>query len=159
MVYVIAELRNYRQLTRLRAQQLAGLESQLAAAFGSLQARAAGPGLWVAEAGSGEGSSVHVAAEAAVRVRDFLGSRRGELFGFAVLLARLPVGTDAALSAAAGTLLEGAEDEERLWIAPDCSTAFAAVLSYEPAGGLMAVTGQKSPPPPSAGAQPEPSRP
>ena len=96
MVYVIAELRNYRQLARLRADGLATLEASLAAALGSLAspARPAGQGVWLAEMGSEEDLDVGAAAAAASRIRDLLAARRSELFGFSVLLAPLQEGPD-----------------------------------------------------------------
>src|SRR5208282_4892637 len=65
MVYVIAELRNYRQLARLRADGLPGLEASLAAALGSLAspARQAGGGVWLAALG--EEGELDAAAAAA----------------------------------------------------------------------------------------------
>ncbi|MGA2381258.1 MAG: hypothetical protein ABSG85_18330 [Spirochaetia bacterium] len=143
MIYVIAELRNYRQLARLRADGLAALEASLAAALGSLAspARPVGQGVWLAEMGPEEDLDVGVAAAAASRIRDFLAGRRSELFGFSVLLAPLQQGPDGVSAARVQKLLESAEDDEQLWIAPECAALFADCFSFETSGLLYRVIG------------------
>jgi tetratricopeptide (TPR) repeat protein len=143
MVYVIAELRNYRQLARLRSADLPGLESALAAAMGPAVEHPpeAGPGVWLAELGAEEDINVGAAAAFASRLRAFLASRRGELFGFSVLLASLPAAPAAARAARMLPLLDRAEEEEQLWLAAECAALFDDALEFTSAGALCRVTG------------------
>ena len=92
MVYVLAELRNYRQLARLRADVLPGMESALAASLGSSPSALhdAGPGVWLAEVGPEGEIDAGAAAAAAWRVYGLLASRRSDLFGFSLIVASLP---------------------------------------------------------------------
>jgi tetratricopeptide (TPR) repeat protein len=148
MIYVIAELRNYRQLARLRSEGLAPLESALTAALGSLAspAQPAGPGVWLAAVGSEGELDVGAAAAAATRIREILAARRSDLFGFSVLLALLRDGEEAARDARVQDLLDHAEDEDQLWLAPECAALFADVLSFETSGALYRVIGIRRPP-------------
>ena len=147
MVYVIAELRNYRQLARLRADGLATLEAGLAAALGSLAspARPAGQGVWLAEMGPEEDLDVGAVAAAACRIRDTLAAHRSELFGFSVLVAPLPDGPEGATAARVQKLVEGAEDDDHLWIAPECAALFGDALAFETSGPLYKVQGLRRP--------------
>jgi tetratricopeptide (TPR) repeat protein len=142
MVYVIAELRNYRQLVRLRSDVLAGVEAGLGAAMGARGIGAA-PGLWLAALGGSEAVDAAAAAGSAVRVRDFLASRRREIFGFAVAVAALSSLRPKDLAEEARRLLQGATEDEQLWIAESCAETFAAVLVTEAGGTLHKVTGHR----------------
>ena len=154
MVYVIAELRSYRQLVRLRADVLPSVEASLASVLSSLASppRTVAPGSWIAEAGLENELDASAVAAAAWRARTALAERATELFGFAVLIASLPPGsTDAERSARAARLLEPAEDEGALWIAPDCAALFADWLALETVGPLYRAAGPRRP----EGARPE----
>jgi tetratricopeptide (TPR) repeat protein len=148
MVYVIAELRNYRQLARLRADGLAALESALAAVLGSpaFPARSAGPGVWLAEMGPEADLDVGGASASAGRIRDLLESRRSELFGFALVLAALQEGPDEIRVPRVLKLLEGAETDDQLWLAPECAALFADSFLFETSGPLYRVIGLRRPP-------------
>jgi hypothetical protein len=140
MVYVIAELRNYRQLARLRADGLANLEAALAAALGSFSPPVrSGPGIWCSELGQGEDMDAAAAAAAVHRIRGMLVSRRSELFGFSVIVAPLLGGTEGARSVRVLKLLECAEDDEQLWVAPESAALFADFFSFETSGPLYRV--------------------
>ncbi len=142
MVYVIAELRNYRQLERLRADVLAGIETGLGAALGA-RGKETAQGLWLAQLGGRDAVDAAAAAAAAVRVRDYLASRRRELFGFAVAVAELASDRAKDLAEEARGLLQGAAEDEQLWIAASCAPLFAAVLVTEAKGSLHKVTGHR----------------
>ena len=147
MVYVIAELRNYRQLVRLRARDLAGLEGSLVAALDTHLARpvAAGPGVWAAAVGADREMDPAPAALGAARIRDLLLSFREQLFGFAVLIASLEADTPA--PSAFQDLLDAAEEDEQLWIAPGCAELFADSLAFEAGGAVYKVSGLRRPAP------------
>lgn len=147
MVYVIAELRNYKQLARLRAASLPGLETALAAALASSGAHpsALGAGVWIAEVGAEGDIDIHAVAVAACRIQGFLASRREELFGFSVILASLPEASGAGSASRVPQLLESAEEEEQLWLSPECAALFGDALSFAASGPLYRVTGLRRP--------------
>lgn len=147
MVYIIAELRNYRQLVRLRAGSLSVVEAGLAAVLGPRAAPFAESGqkAWLAELGEEPDLDAGAAASSAWRVRDFLSSRREELFGFAVLLASFPVTAAQERSSRIRELLEEADADEQVWLAPECGLLFADSLALVKAGGLYRATGQVRP--------------
>jgi len=156
MVYVIAELRNYRQLVRLRGNALPDVEASLAAALGSLASppRSQGQGVWIAEAGpEGELDAAAVAA-AAWRVRSLLAERARELFGFAVLIASIPEAADAERAARAQRHLEQAEDDGHLWITADCAALFGDSLLFESSGSLYRIAGPRGAEPAAEGEAP-----
>src|SRR5579864_8061403 len=139
MIHVIAELRSYRQLARLRSDALPAVEAGLAAALGG--AAGTGHGIWLAGLGDADGLDAAAAALAASRARDFLASRRAELFGFAVVVADLP--RPASQEALREVLLHAWEDEQ-LWVAPSCAGLFSSAFIMEdeaPGRGLRKVTG------------------
>ena len=148
MVHVIAELRNYRQLAKLRAARLPGVEAGLVAALGSgaEPVGTAGPGMWIAELGSPDALDVHAAAAAACRARDFLASQREALFGFAVIIASLPSAPDAGRAAAIRRLLDEADDDDNLWVASECALLFGGSLALEGTGLLSRARGEARPP-------------
>jgi tetratricopeptide (TPR) repeat protein len=148
MVYVIAELRNYRQLARLRAGSLPAIEAGLAALLGSRgqTLETVRPGAWMAEVGPQKDLDAAAAASAAVRVREYLASRREELFGFSVILAVLAASTAAGRAAVAAEILAEAEGDESLWIAPECAPSFSALFRMERSGSLFSVAGPGLPP-------------
>ncbi|HUJ76180.1 MAG TPA: AAA family ATPase, partial [bacterium] len=148
MIYVFAELRNYRQLVRLRAEALPSVETSLATALGTLSSppRPAGPGSWIAEAGpEGELEAAPVAG-AAWQARTVLAERERELFGFAVLIVSLPAAlSDAERAGRAAALLETVEDEAALWVAPDCAALFGDSLALQAAGPLYRAVAPRRP--------------
>jgi len=146
MVYVIAELRNYRQLVRLRADGLPAVEQSLATALGSLASppRSSGPGLWITEAGSEGELEAGAVAAAAWRAQALLAARSAELFGFAVLIASIPGGaSEPQRVSRVQRLLEQAEDDGRLWISSDCAALFSDSLVFEASGPLYRVVGPR----------------
>jgi tetratricopeptide (TPR) repeat protein len=147
MVYVIAELRNYRQLVRLRAADLAGLEGALTAALDTHVApsAAAGQGIWAAGLGPQADLDPSAAALGAARVRDLLLSLREKLFGFAVLIA--PLDSASPVSANLRRLLDAADEDEQLWVAPECAGLFEESLLFEASGPVYKVTGLRGPAP------------
>ncbi len=147
MVYVIAELRNYRQLARLRAEGLPRLEAALSAIFGSLTLRpeVIAQGIWLAEMGPEGELDVGATAAAAWRVREALVAKRAELFGFSVLIAPLPAGPEPARAARVRGLLEGADEDDHLWLFPDCAALFGESFTFEATGPLFRVSGLRRP--------------
>ncbi len=147
MVYIIAELRNYRQLVRLRAGSLPVVEEGLAAMLGPRAApfAEAGQKAWMAELGEEPDLDITAASSAAWRVKEFLSSRREELFGFAILLASFPPLGGHELSSRIRELLEEADADEQVWLAPECVLLFADALSTVKAGSLYRATGQVRP--------------
>jgi len=147
MVYIIAELRNYRQLVRLRAGSLPVVETALAAVLGprAVPFAEAGQKAWMAELGEEPELDFAAASSTAWRVREFLASRREELFGFAVLLASFPVLGRQELFSGIRELLEEADADEQVWLAPECGILFADTLSVVKAGSLYRATGQVRP--------------
>jgi tetratricopeptide (TPR) repeat protein len=135
MVYCLLELFNYRQLTRLRASALAEIEAEIPGLLGARR-RAGGreQGVYLSEMGDEAGLDAAACLSAALRALEYLRGRRDDLFGFNMLLARLPP------SPAAGEqmrdLLASAEREEQLWVAPPCDALFSPWCSLEQAGGL-----------------------
>ena len=158
MVYVIAELRNYRQLARLRAASLPAVEEGLAGLLGARgqPVETVRQGAWMAEIGPKKDLDAATAGAAAVRVREYLTSRRQELFGFSVIVAVLSASTPAGRSAVASELLAEAEGDENLWIAPECAPAFGAFFHLERSGTLFRVSGQGPLPAPVAQVQDAP---
>src|SRR5882724_4105126 len=120
MIHVIAELRSYRQLARLRSATLPGVEAGVASAMGG----SAGPvpGTWMADLGDADSLDAAAGAAAASRAREFLASRRADLFGFAVAVADLPRKPSAE---AVRAILAGALEDEQLWVAPACAGLFS----------------------------------
>ena len=145
MVYVIAELRNYRQLVRLRADRLPALEAELAAAIGS-PARQAGSGVWLAALGTEAELDAGAAAATAWRIRESLLERRPELFGFSVIVAPLQEGPDGFPVDRTQRLLEGAEVDDQLWVAPECAPLFVDSFDCEMSGVLYRVLGLRHEP-------------
>jgi len=153
MLYVIAELRNYRQLVRLRSEALPGIETSLSAALGTLAVppRATG-GSWIAEAGLEAEVDPSAVATAAWRAQAVLAEKAADLFGFAVLIASLPAAiTEAERTARIARMLEPAEEEGRLWIAADCAALFADCVAFEPAGALRRAISPRRPQPDGEG--------
>ncbi|MGA2480885.1 MAG: hypothetical protein ABSG63_19240 [Spirochaetia bacterium] len=145
MVYVIAELRNYKQLARLRAERLPALEAGLAAVLGSRAASAppaAGQGVWLAEMGPEDAFDRAAALAGALKTRDFLTSHRDELFGFAVFAASLPAAHDPACVPRLKALLEAAESDEKLWLTAESAALIGGGLSVEQSGTLFRVTSE-----------------
>ncbi len=150
MVHLIGELRNYRQLARLRAAALPGVEAGLAAALGT-ESAGAGHGLWTAALGERDSLDPSTAATVALRARDFLASRRGELFGWALVVAELPAPGSAAAREALQAILSEAVEDEQLWVSIDCAGLLETVLTIERGGGrLRKVTGKREEPGESA---------
>jgi tetratricopeptide (TPR) repeat protein len=142
MIHVIAELRSYRQLARLRSATLPGVEAGLAAALGG-GAAGPGPGIWLADIGEADSLDAASGALAASRARDFLVSRRTELFGFAVVVTDLP--RPVSTEVVRGILVNAVEDEQ-LWVAPSCAALFSSVFILEdeaPGRGLRKVAGRR----------------
>ena len=95
----------------------------------------------MAELGPEEDLDVGVGAAAAWRIRDILAAQRSELFGFSVSWLRCPKAPERRPAARVQKLLEGAEDDDHLWIAPECAALFADVLVFEASGSLFQVLG------------------
>jgi tetratricopeptide (TPR) repeat protein len=153
-------LRNYRQLSRLRAASLPAIESGLAGLLGSRgqPVETVRQGAWMAEIGPQKELDAAAAGAAAIRIRDYLTSRREELFGFSVIVALLPASTAAGRSAVASEILAEAEGDESLWVTPECAPAFSALFQLERAGTLFCVAGPGLPaaptPPPQDAPRP-----
>ena len=149
MVYVIAELRNYRQLARLRADVLPAVEASLASVLGSPTSppRSSVPGIWIAEGVPESELDAAAVADAAWRVRTVLAERRADLFGYAVLVASLAsAGTDAERALRIERLLEQAEADEGLWITADCAALFSDSLVLQTSGALYRAEGPREGP-------------
>jgi tetratricopeptide (TPR) repeat protein len=159
MVYVIAELRNYRQLARLRTDRLPALEAGLAAVLGTRAAAApasAGLGVWMAEMGPEDALDRAAAVACALKTRDYLASRRDDLFGWSVLAASLPPAGDPACAPRVRELLEAAATDETLWLTAECAAIIGDGFAVEPSGTLFRVTREALKQPP-AERPPQPS--
>ena len=143
MIYCLAELRNYRQLTRLRAASLPAIESGFLGIMESRKAQIApvGQGSWLVELGPDDDLDAGGAAAALLRAQDFLEARRQELFGFTLLV----VGLEKAQAAPTVELMRGmlqeAEQTEGLLLAPQCAGLFEDFLAFERVPPLYRVTG------------------
>lgn len=148
MVYCYAELRNYRQLTRLRSSSLPGIESGLASSLGSRRTPllSLGQGAWLIELGPEEDLDASGIAAAMLRVLDFLETRRQELFGFSLLVAGSPSGAPATIAERMRGLLRDAEEAEGLWCTPECAGLFADFLAFNRDAPLYRVTGPNQTP-------------
>ncbi|HVP18676.1 MAG TPA: AAA family ATPase [Spirochaetia bacterium] len=158
MVYCYAELRNYRQLTRLRSSSLPGIEAGLLAILGSRRSPllSLGQGAWIMELGQEEELDAGTAAAGMLRILDFLEARRQELFGFAILVASHEIGAAALTADRLRSLLLDAEQQEGLWIAPDCAGLFEGLLAFDRNAPLFRVTGPTQAPEPDLGFQEKP---
>ena len=143
MLYCFAELRNYRQLTRLRAAILPSVESGLTAVFESrkLTVSPLGQGAWIAEMGMEEDFDAGGASAVLLKALDFLQSRRQDLFGFSLLVSGARPDSKARLAEMMRESLRDVEESERLWITAESAPLFAEVLALAPEGGLRRVTG------------------
>lgn len=158
MVYCYAELRNYRQLTRLRSSSLPGIENGLLAILGSRRSPplSVGQGAWILELGPDEELDTGAAAALMLRTFDFLEARRQELFGFALLVASLDIGGGALTTERLRTLLLDVELEEGLWITPDCAGLFEGLLAINRSAPLYRVTGPNQAPETDLGIEEKP---
>ena len=143
MVYCFAELRNYRQLTRLRASILPAVESGLR---GILELRkvlfvALGQGAWLAELGPEEDFDGGGAAETMLKLADFLESRRADLFGFSLLVSSADRDSSARIGERMRELLTEMEEPEGLWVSPGCAVLFTDFLSLTQDTPFRRVTG------------------
>ena len=148
MVYCYAELRNYRQLTRLRASSLPGIESGLAGSLGSRKTAmtALGQGAWLIDLGPEEDLDASGVAAALLRILDFLEARRAELFGFALLVAGSTAEQPAPTAERMRELLSEAEQEEGLWCTPECAGLLSDFLAFDRSTSLYQVTGPNQTP-------------
>ena len=142
MIYCLAELRNYRQLTRLRAASLPAIESGFLGIMESRKAQIApvGQGSWLVELGPDDDLDAGGAAAALLRAQDFLEARRQELFGFTLLV----VGLEKAQAAPTAELMRGMlQEADRLkacfW--PRSARLFEDFLAFERVPPLYRVTG------------------
>ncbi|HUI71448.1 MAG TPA: AAA family ATPase [Spirochaetia bacterium] len=158
MVYCYAELQSYRQLTRLRASSLPGIEAGLASSFGSRRASilALGQGAWLIELGDTEDLDVTGISAVLLRVLDFLEARRQELFGFALLIADAEQGPPGPIAERMRELLRVAEQEEGLWCTPECAGLLADFLAFDRSAALYRVTGPNQSPETDLGPSGEP---
>ena len=143
MVYCFAELRNYRQLTRLRAPILPAVESGLT---GILELRkvpciSLGQGAWLVELGAEDEIDAGGAAAAMLKLVDFLESRRQDLFGFSLLVSTSDRDSNARIGERMKALLAEMEEPEGLWVSPECGALFADFLSLTQDTPLRRVTG------------------
>ena len=144
MVYCIAELHNYKQLARLRSEVLPEIELALSALFAARAVEPSGQGqggVRLAALGGEEDLDPLAAVAFLFRVLRLLRSRRDELFGFTVLAVSLAPGPG--IEGRMRQLLAEADEEEELWLAPECVPLFAGVLEAEPSGALHRVKGMK----------------
>jgi tetratricopeptide (TPR) repeat protein len=144
MIYCIAELHNYRQLARLRADSLPKVEDALAALFAERSVEPAGRGTGgtrLAVLGPEEELDARAAGAFLLRVIRLLRSRRDDLFGFTVIAASLPPGAD--VEGRMRRLLGDAEEDEELWLSPECAPFFSDALELEQSGVLSLVKGAR----------------
>jgi tetratricopeptide (TPR) repeat protein len=148
MVYCYAELRNYRQLLRLRASTLPAIESGLLSSLGSRRAALIplGQGAWIAELGPLDELDASGVAAILLRALDFLEARRSELFGFAILVANAPQGAPAPAAERMRDLLVDVEQEEGLWCSPECAGMLRDHLAFDSSAPLHRLTGPNQTP-------------
>ncbi len=158
MVYCFAELRNYRQLTRLRAATLPGIESGIADIFQprKMTCSTVGQGAWLIELGDEEDFDSGGSATALLKLVDLLDSNRQELFGYSLLVAPADPGPTARVAERMRDLLLEVEGPEGLWISPACSALFSDYLTLLPDGSLSRVSGPAREPEPGIPAEEAP---
>ncbi|HET6486164.1 MAG TPA: hypothetical protein VFH83_07075, partial [Spirochaetia bacterium] len=115
MVYCVAELRNYKQLVRLRSASLPEVESAITSVLGG-GAASAGPGVWAVRLGEERECSPTAVAQLAWRLREFLSLRRKDLFGYSVLIAS--ISEERRKEEILRGLLETGDRMDQLWISP-----------------------------------------
>jgi tetratricopeptide (TPR) repeat protein len=148
MVYCYAELRNYRQLLRLRASSLPVIESGLISSFGSRKSVLVplGQGAWIAEMGPEDDLDASSVAASLLRTLDFLEARRTELFGFAILVAGAAEKQPGPAAERLRGLLLDVEQEEGLWCTPECAGLLSEHLAFDRSAPLYRLTGPNQTP-------------
>ena len=143
MVYCYAELRNYRQLLRLRAASLPLIESGLATSLGSRKTAlvSLGQGAWITELGPEDDLDASSVAANLLRSLDFLEARRAELFGFAILVAGASEKSPGPAAERLRGLLLDVDREEGLWCTPECAGLLSDHLAFDRGQPLRRVTG------------------
>ncbi len=144
MVYCVAELRNYKQLVRLRSASFPEVESAISSVLGQ-GAAPAGPGVWTVRMGDEKDCSPTAVAQLAWRLREFLSLRRKDLFGYSVLIAS--ISDERRRDETIRGLLETGDRGDQLWISPECAGILQKVLVFEPAGDLLRVIEPRRAPP------------
>ncbi|MCX7038465.1 MAG: ATP-binding protein [Spirochaetes bacterium] len=134
---------------RLRPGALAEIGDELPGLLGARQGRLPGQerGVYLVELGAEAGLDTAACLSSALRALEFLHSRREELFGYNILIASRPPTADVEQRLRA--LLATAEQEEQVWLAPECVPLFASRCSLEEMGGLARVVALAQGPPPA----------
>ncbi|HTP57415.1 MAG TPA: ATP-binding protein, partial [Spirochaetia bacterium] len=148
MVYCYAELRNYRQLLRLRASSLPVIESGFASSLGSRKVALVplGQGAWITEMGPEDDLDASSVAAILLRTLDFLEARRAELFGFAILVAGASEKAPGPAAERLRGLLLDIDREEGLWCTPECARLLSDHLAFDHSAPLHRVTGPNQTP-------------
>jgi tetratricopeptide (TPR) repeat protein len=107
---------------------------------------ALGQGSWLIDLGPEDDLDASGVAAALLRILDFLEARRGELFGFALLVAGSPAGQPRPTAERMKDLLAEAEQEERLWCTPECAGLLSDFLAFDRSTALYRVTGPNQTP-------------
>jgi hypothetical protein len=148
MLHLLIALAGHSQLSRLRGDLLTVVEDELRRLLVRAGARTAWDGEGILLAGCG--ADARSAADLALRVHECLHSRRGELFGFSVVLHDLASAADGAMARLLADEALALDPEDRLWISSPDAGPFAGVLETRPRAGRLLVLG---PPPGRVGAE------
>jgi hypothetical protein len=136
MLHLLIALAGHSQLERLRRDLLPVIGEELRRLLSNAGARMAWDGEGILLAGCG--TDARSAADLALRVHERLHSRRGELFGFAVVLHDLSSAPEGGPPRRLADEALALDPEDRLWVSSAAAGPFAGVLETRPlAGGLL----------------------
>lgn len=146
MVYLLVELFNYKQLTRLRTESLPIVEQRLAEMFGRRKIRPLKmrEGIALVECGREGEFDAGACASLSLQVLEYLKSARDELFGFTMLIASMGETEAAEVEETMKDLASASITDEELWIDEAVIPLFGESLSVDPGGGIRRVAAARS---------------
>ncbi len=139
MLHLLIALAGHSQLERLRRDLLPGLREELRSLLSRAGARTSWDGEGILLAGCG--TDARNAADLALRAHECLRARRGDLFGFAIVLHDLASAPDDASARRLADEALSLDPEDHLWISSPVAGPFAGVLETRPLAGRLLVLG------------------
>jgi tetratricopeptide (TPR) repeat protein len=146
MIYLLVDLFNYRQLTRLRRESLPTLEKRLTELCAGKKTRVikSHEGTVLIECGREEELNARACASFALQIHGYLTSVREELFGFIVLIGALPPEDPVRIEEKMKRLASRVERGEELWLSEPAVRHFSVCLSAESNGEVARVTAARN---------------